>query len=264
MPKADADRAPLTFTTALSRHLNWQRKLLKSLSSSSPPLRRKENLRFLILRPGDQLTVCEASGMGDVRAHCFRSAKPKGSKPARMHWDTFMTQGRSQRLSRPIPGLGNVALSLVAAAATAIASRRVLLLENFTQAGQSFGAPMRELLLETSGWAPHVHGKGGEEGGVVDGFAAHDDYSAFDSFCGADLRVTPPAKVWRVFSNQYWLPLLLLNPHHGNLLEGLAEALGHGHGSGGGQAGQAAAAEPRAHAVPEVLHVRAVEEAEAA
>ena len=27
MPKADADRAPLTFTTALSRHLNWQRKL---------------------------------------------------------------------------------------------------------------------------------------------------------------------------------------------------------------------------------------------
>ena len=58
MPKADADRAPLTFTTALSRHLNWQRKLLKSLSSSSPPLRRKENLRFLILRPGDQLTVC--------------------------------------------------------------------------------------------------------------------------------------------------------------------------------------------------------------
>ena len=30
------------------------------------------------------------------------------------------------------------------------------------------------------------------------------------------------------------------------------------------QAGQAAAAEPRAHAVPEVLHVRAVEEAEAA
>ena len=55
-----------------------------------------------------------------------------------MHWDRYILEGKP-RSTRPVPGLGNVALSLVAAAATAIVSRRVLLVENYTAAGASFG-----------------------------------------------------------------------------------------------------------------------------
>jgi hypothetical protein len=139
-----------------------------------------------------------------------------------------MLSARSEH-TRPIPGLGNVALSLVSAAATAMASRRVLLLENFSAAGGSFGLPLQELLVETSGWAPHLaaasHADHGE-GSALDGFASHDDFSAFEILCSGDLRRAPAARVWRIFSNQYFLPLLLLNPHHATQLEAFAEPLG--------------------------------------
>ena len=183
-----------TFTAAFERHMRWQRGLLERAES------RQHLPRFLVLRPGDKLTVCNAKGMADVRAHCYKGSPPRGrtKKVDGVHWDTQMLAG-NPHLSRPIPGLGNVALSLVAAAATAIVSRRVLLLENFTSAGASFGAPLRELLVETSGWAPHLS----RATSVADGFAAHDDFSAFETLCAADLRTTPTARVWRIFSNQY-------------------------------------------------------------
>ena len=134
-----------------------------------------------------------------------------------------MLDGKNH-LSRPVPGLGNIALSLAAAAATAIASRRVLLLENVSHVGSaSFGAPLTELLVETSGWAPYL--QRAVAIGVADGFAAHDDFSSFETLCASDLRRTPAARVWRLFSNQYFLPLLLLNPHHQSTVEAMAEPL---------------------------------------
>jgi hypothetical protein len=241
-----------SFTAAFARHMRWQRSVLTRLDSSSSSATPARVPRFLVLRPGDKLTVCDASGMSDVRTHCFRGAAPHTPRPDGVHWDTHMLSGyRERKLTRPIPGLGNVALSLVAAAATAMVSRRVLLLENFTAAGESFGSPLRELLVETSGWLPHLRRaslgvaplasssarglKGGIPAGgtsgaglppsTSDGFAAHDDFSAFESLCALDLRRHPPARVWRLFSNQYFLPLLLLNPHHARQLEAMAEAL---------------------------------------
>ena len=219
-----------SFATALARHLRWQRALLRSLTAEStgdaPPVApaSAKPVRFLVLRPGDKLTVCSASGMSDVRAACHRTGAPKSPRPPATHWDTHVIQGKP-RLSRPIPGLGNVALSVVAAAATAIVSQRVLLLENLTAPAASFGGPMREMLLDaSSGWLPHL-AAAQQSVGSVDGFAAHDDYSAFSILCGSDLRRQPAARVWRIFSNQYFLPLLLLNPHHAPTLEALAQPL---------------------------------------
>ena len=92
-------------------------------------------------------------------------------------------------------------------------------------AAESLGAPMPELLLETSGWAPHVAALQAR-GESVDTWAAHDDSSGFDDLCRADLRREPAARVWRIFSNQYFLPLLLLNAHHARPLAAMG-------GSGG-------------------------------
>lgn len=251
--------------------MRWQNGMLTRLSStsasnpaSSSPARLP---RFLVLRPGDKYTVCDATGMADVRAHCYRGAPPRGmQQPDGAHWDAYMLAGRRKgKMTRPIPGFGNVALSLVAAAATAIVSRRVLLLENFTSAGESFGSPLRDLLVETSGWMPHLRrassqaalparptvdavrnqGRSASISAVADGFAAHDDFSAFRVMCAGDLRRTPSARVWRIFSNQYFLPLLLLNPHHSMQMEAMAEPLeGGGGGESEGGADGAAASVP--------------------
>lgn len=145
-----------------------------------------------------------------------------------------MTSG-NPKLTRPLPGLGNVALSLVAAAVSAIVSRRVLLLENFSTPSQSFGAPIAELIAETSGWAPHL-AEAAQLGGSTDSWAAHDDQSAFADLCHANLRTWPHSRVWRIWSNQYFAPLLLLNPYHALHVEAMAEALAGG-GSGAGAGG---------------------------
>ena len=208
--------SPGGITAALHRHLRWQRQLL-----AQPE--RAAGTRFLVLRPGDKFTVCSERGMDNVRRHCRRGAAPKSSAASTRpgaHWDEVMTAGQPG-LTRPVPGLGNVALSLVSAAVAAMLSHRVLLLENYTTAAGSFGAPLTELLVETSGWAPRL--ARAQARSRVDAFAAHDDFSAFDQLCAADLRRAPSARVWRVFSNQYFLPLLLLNPHHAAEVESLAE-----------------------------------------
>ena len=46
-----------------------------------------------------------------------------------------------------------------------------------------------------------------------------------DSLCSENLRQTPSARIWRIFSNQYFLPLLLLNPHHAREVELMAEVM---------------------------------------
>ncbi len=71
-----------------------------------------------------------------------------------------------------------------------------------------------------SGWMPYVTALQAS-GASVDSFAAHDDSSGFAPLCGDDLRRRPSARLWRVFSNQYFLPLLLLNPHHAPLIEAM-------------------------------------------
>ena len=73
---ADANLAstlapPRGFADRLRRHLAWQSRLLASAASSGAP---PPNTRFLLLRPGDKLTVCKARGMGDVRHQCHKDA----------------------------------------------------------------------------------------------------------------------------------------------------------------------------------------------
>ena len=222
MPTKAAEDADAGFASALRRHVRWQRGLLNRTTHNMR--QRQHAVRYLVLRPGNKFTVCNAKGMSDVRQHCFRYQSPRGARPDGMHWDRFILN-RRRDLTRPIPGLGNVALSLVSAAAVAIASKRVLLLENFSSVGASFGAPLHDLLVETSGWAPHLAAASRLQGGAADGWMAHDDFAAFETLCAADLRRTPAAPVWRIFSNQYFLPLLLLNPHHAPAMESMAEAL---------------------------------------
>jgi len=53
-------------------------------------------------------------------------------------------------------------------------------------------------------------------------FAAHDDILGFDDLCGLNLRDRPSARLWRIFSNQYFFPLLLLNQHHAAEVEALS------------------------------------------
>ena len=216
-------------SVALARHLAWQQRLLEQTKERGAL---SEAVSFLVLRPGDKLTVCSASGMQDVRGRCWKGSSPpslrrrtvhaEASSPAEpeAHWDVVMTSGRRRQLTRPVPGLGNIALSLVSAVVTAIVSRRVLQVENWTMAAESFGEPMPALLLDTSGWMPYVAGLQAS-GASVDSFAAHDDSSGFGPLCADDLRRRPRARLWRIFSNQYFLPLLLLNPHHAAQVEAM-------------------------------------------
>ena len=113
--------------------------------------------------------------------------------------------------TRPIPGLGNIALSLVSSVVTAIVSRRVLQVENWTAAAHTFGPPLPSLLLETSGWAPHID-RLQAAGQSVDSFAAHDGGSGFAALCGLDLSLAPPARLWRIFSNQARPQYIVLCP----------------------------------------------------
>lgn len=98
----------LGVSAMLRRHLRWQR---QQLAHSA----KRDAARFLVLRPGDKLTICERSGMHNLRAHCFRGAGSRSGTRAGAHWDQFMLE-RNPGKMRPIPGLGNIALSLVSAA----------------------------------------------------------------------------------------------------------------------------------------------------
>ena len=64
---------------------------------------------------------------------------------------------------------------------------------------------MSDLVLETSGWLPYVT-ELQASGRSVDSFASHDDTSGFGALCGDNLERRPAARLWRIFSNQYFLP----------------------------------------------------------
>jgi hypothetical protein len=124
-------------------------------------------------------------------------------------------------ISRPIPGLGNVMLSLVSAAVAAAVSQRVLLVENFTVAAVAFGEPFSDLLYESSAWRPYVEVEQ-RAGRAVDWWAAHDARESFERLCADNLHTDPPAKVLRIFSNFYFAPLLMHNAHHRAQIDGFA------------------------------------------
>lgn len=150
LSSTDARRSD-EITSRLQRHIRWQRRLLQTFEQDGKPVP-----RFLVLRPGDKFTVCtkQNNKLDDVRAQCFRdhsNALPRSW----MHWDDVIIS-RRRHMTRPIPGLGNIALSLVSAAVTAIVSRRVLLLENASTLASAFGSPLDELLIESSGWGTAV------------------------------------------------------------------------------------------------------------
>lgn len=195
----------------LQRQLRWQR----ALRQTQP-----ESAHFLLLRPGDRYTMCDGRGESDLRKACKRMKEPSRPRRAEEHWDDYMLDGRPGAM-RPIPGLGNIVLSLVSAALTAAVSGRVLLVENFTAAALTFGEPLTELLYENSTWRPYVEAEQ-RAGRAVDWWAAHDGRGAFEHFCADDLRAEPRPKVLRVFSNLYYAPLLMLNPHHRAELEAFA------------------------------------------
>lgn len=196
----------------LEDHLSWQRDLLRRDPASA---------RFLLLRPGDRLTVCTLNSQADdVRRACRRAAAPKVTPIRGEHWDEYMIRGMGS-ISRPVPGFGNVMLSLVSAALAAAVSQRVLLVENYTIAAVAFGDPFSELLYESSAWRPYVEAEQ-RAGRAVDWWAAHDAREGFERLCADNLRIDPPAKVLRVFSNFYFAPLLMHNSHHRAEIDGFA------------------------------------------
>lgn len=204
----------LPITSEIRAHLQWQQDELQ--------LTNKVN--FLVLRPGDRYTICKPAAADDLRSACRRSSATAQTDQglSTSPWDSVMLE-RYPGYMRPIPGIGNVFLSLVSAALVAVLSNRVLLIENTTSLVPSFDETFSHLAVETSGWASRLEAAARDDKGVRESFAAHDDSSGFQDLCSANLLKRPSTRVWRIFSNQYFLPLLLLNPHHYEQVELLAE-----------------------------------------
>lgn len=210
---------------ALHKHFAWQQRVLERKSSTKS----EQALRFLILRPGDRGTVCTtpylASGKcAPLPLRWFTPDPTDGVAATREHVDDIVIRTAVEhkifpdagpRIYRNLPGLGNIVAALASAAITAMLSRRILLVENWTIAGESFGPPLSHMLLGSQhdmGWAPLVAVAQLESRRET--FLASDDVSLASTLCASNLRHEPSARVWRVFSNQYFLPLLWLNPHH--------------------------------------------------
>ena len=138
---------------------------------------------------------------------------------------------------RAPPGLGNILEALTSAAALAIATRRILVIEGWPTASSSFGAPLSELLVgrtdvplllnplpspsdsATSLGTWHARLMRAQPPGSrrFDTFASHDGLSAASVICGKSgnspvSRREPQARVWRIYSNEYFLPLLRDHP----------------------------------------------------
>ena len=139
---------------------------------------------------------------------------------------------------RPPPGLGNVLQGVVSALAVAIASRRVLLIDGWDTATAALGPPLTDVLLPPSPDIPsdrgspkpgHAHASRGgtgaawremlaaaeaEQGSHYDTFASHDGLSAASPICHSRFGAAEPAaRVWRIYANEYFVPLLRANPH---------------------------------------------------
>ena len=207
-----------TFVERLESHLQWQRNQLKEDS---------RNHRFLVYRPGNRWLVCASGPVRRYAAHnrklpgCMSARQQYlGSRPAPYtgHWDDAIANvmsGTFTNYSRvdAITGLGNIMSGLISVAAVAMLSRRILLVENWTSAAHSLEWPMTQLLLHTSGFEDSLE-RAQSSGSRLDSFMAEDDFSIANHLCSVNLRNNPEARVWRIVSDQYFLPLLFLNPHH--------------------------------------------------
>lgn len=236
-PMHDSDRmsaAHGSFVARLKHHIRWQREQLASAAPSTQ--------RFFVLRPGDRFTVCSAGGLtrkashnasqqgcialhmsGQLPGHRSVLEDPR-IKEYRGHWDDLASKvvPNYTRHKSLVGGLGNIMESLISAAAVAMLSKRILLIENMTDWHRSYGWPLTELVLEGGAFESSLlHAQDGEES-RLDSYLAHDDYTAASVMCSEDLRTFPAKRVWRLFSNQYFLPLLLLNPHHRGELASMA------------------------------------------
>jgi hypothetical protein len=194
---------------ALHRHLHWQTRQLEAARRNASAA---DGLRFLVLRPGDRGTVCTTPYLASGKCGGGRPyVGYNGTLGAAEHWDTVLTAGRPE-LRRLLPGLGNIAAALASSAAVAILSHRILLVENWTVAAESYAAPLPALLLERSGWGEillraQAHSR-------YESFITSDDTSLASTLCTRDLRAVPSERVWRVFSNQYFLPLMAANERY--------------------------------------------------
>ena len=92
---------PRSWADRLRRHLAWQSRLL---ASGAPP----PSTRFLLLRPGDKLTVCKARGMGDVRHQCHKDAGRSSPRRARRAFSAKSGAPEPQAVVRDIVQLGGI------------------------------------------------------------------------------------------------------------------------------------------------------------
>ena len=197
-----------TISDALHRHLHWQQQLYRRISNGDIP---HEPPKFLVLRPGDRMTLCTTSYLASGK--CF-SAHSKFKKhppltPHDPHWDDILTNGSSAGSMRNLPGLGNIAASLASSAVVAMLSRRVLLCENWTVASESFAAPLSGLggvLLGHSGWEPHL--ARAQSDSRWETFITHDDTSLASVLCGDNMRLASTARVRRRDASHNFTPLL--------------------------------------------------------
>jgi hypothetical protein len=230
---------PGLFVDRLDQHLSWQRDQLRVEDASKH--------RFLVLRPGDRYTLCSAGLLTKRATHdqtkpgCISLWEKKSLLrnagelfSYRGHWDTTASLALANYTRGPssVGGLGNIMEALVSAAAAAIVSKRILLVENVTGWRESFGWPLTQLQVEGSGFEASLQTALLERDGFqVDSFFTSDDVSAAEPLCARDLREYPASRAWRVYTNQYFLPLLLLNPQHRREVAAMAPEMAEPHRS---------------------------------
>jgi hypothetical protein len=251
------------FVASLTRHLQWQREQLRlGKDAQHRFLILRPGERYLVCSPGGmtrlathnttlagcislsrfvtkhpawkteidggRYPVCDSDEVLRKRLprawfqHCL--VKKLDGNKYRGHWDDLASRYivNYTRSSKNFPGLGNIMNALVSAAATAILSRRILLVENVSSWRHTFDWPLRELVLEGSGFEPYVLRAQYDEDSRLDSYIAEDS-STPDHLCSHALNRVPRQRVWRIFSNQYFTPLLLMNAHHRQELFAMAQ-----------------------------------------
>jgi hypothetical protein len=220
MPLSMPTDAALPIDDALRSHFEWQHAMQASIQRGEP---QSETPRFLILRPGTAHVVCTASEpprrMPWVKVgkeYCGGILKGRSIRPDEPHWDdVLLASAQRQGVVSPrrhLPGLGNIALALVSSAILAMLTRRIFLCDgNWTTAGQVFGPPLSEIVLTgASGWEGALalaHARGS----IRTTFLSSDNMDGSHELC---TRPEPPEEVWRIYSDQFFAPLLALSEHH--------------------------------------------------
>ena len=244
---ATAVALPSDIVVALRQHLRWQRRLLEHNDL--------ETVKFLVLNPKDAHTMCYTAHL--ATGQCGASHTPYRVPLPTEHWDQILLDAANpanarhvldgKKLARNLPGLGNIALALASAAVAAMLSRRVLVLENWTVASETFAAPLPDLLVGNgqNGWDGPLSRTQSSGVSRLELFLASDSMDSAFVACtqaldrrtnssivlpevteitrkemamAGERQVDYPqlgeARIVRIFSNQYFMPLFYLNPHH--------------------------------------------------